>query len=104
MADAGQVKTIHDRVRVKEPGSGKTLVHGLVQAYESPGPFSPSRYEAGRFLSAVSTANKGDFIKSGYQADVVEDTYAASASFAPRRCLDGRVRKYYGVGGKDALL
>jgi len=72
--DPGSVKTIHDRVRVKEPGLEKRLFvdwyrrSSLLDHFLHPNTSLQDFYRC-------QYGEQGDFVKTGYQVDIVEDKY-----------------------------
>ncbi len=73
-ASAGPVKTIHDLVRVKEPGLEKRLFvdwyrrTSLLDHFFHPTTTLENFYQC-------QYGEQGDFVKMGYQVDIVEDKY-----------------------------
>lgn len=72
--DSGRVKTIHDRVRVKEPGLEKRLSTDWYRRTTLLDHFLHPDTKIDDFYHC-QYGEQGDFVKTGYQADVVEDTY-----------------------------
>ncbi len=72
--DAGKVRTIHDRVRVKEAGLEKRLFvdwyrrSSLLDHFLHPDTTLEEFYRC-------QYGEQGDFVKSGYQVDIVKDAY-----------------------------
>ena len=73
-SDGGQVKTIHDRVRVKEPGLEKRLATDWYRRTTLLDHFMHPDTKIDDFYRS-QYGEQGDFITTGYQADIVADTY-----------------------------
>ena len=69
--DAGRVKTIHDVVRVKEPGLEKRLFVDWYRRTSLLDHFLHPNTKIDDFYRC-QYGEQGDFIKTGYQADVIE--------------------------------
>jgi len=73
-ADSSKVKTIHDMVRVKEPGLEKRLFVDWYRRTSLLDHFIHPNTKLDDFYRC-QYGEQGDFIKTGYQADVMEDKY-----------------------------
>ncbi len=73
-ADTGRVRTIHDRVRVKEPGLETRLFVDWYRRTSLLDHFLHPNTKAEDFYRC-QYGEQGDFIKTGYQVDIVKDTY-----------------------------
>jgi 4-alpha-glucanotransferase len=71
---AGHVRTIHDTVRVKEPGLEKRLFTDWYRRTSLLDHFLHPDTTLDQFYKC-QYGEQGDFVKTGYQVDVVEDKY-----------------------------
>ena len=99
--DSGAVKTIHDRVRVKEPGLDKRLFTDWYRRTSLLGPFPASRYEDRQFLS-LPIRRTGRLHQVGLSAGRGRRHVSADPALASRRRLDERSEKH-GVRRENAF-